>query len=99
MGGRNTHHKTTSTISRGWYFTTKSGGVWLFPYPVAQQARAVVRAVSLVRSRATIGGADDGIRRAEDLALRLHVIIPVNDMEGRPQLIRQDSCVLSHGCA
>src|SRR5437016_1811279 len=32
MGGRNTHHKTTSTISRGWYFTTKSGGVWVFPH-------------------------------------------------------------------
>src|SRR6516164_4422612 len=27
MGGRKTHHKITSTISRGWYFTTKSGGV------------------------------------------------------------------------
>src|SRR5712691_3170990 len=33
----------------------------LFPDPVAQQAGAVVRAVALVRPRAAIRGADDGV--------------------------------------
>jgi len=31
MGSRKTHHKITATISRGWNFTTKSGGVWNVP--------------------------------------------------------------------
>jgi len=29
--GGKTRHKITSTISIGWNFTTKSGGVWVFP--------------------------------------------------------------------
>src|SRR5712692_2078044 len=61
----------------------------LFPHPVAQQSRAVVRAVTLVRPRAAVGGADDGVGGARDVPLRLWVIIAVDHLEGCPQLIIQ----------
>src|SRR5579875_3499863 len=50
----------------------------LLAHPIAQQLRAVVLSIGRVRPRAAVAGADHGIARAENCALRLRIVIAVD---------------------